>query len=209
MLQKLSESVVSYNIDLARRSLDVALELGIPPDVIITDGLAAGMSEVGRRFDEGKFYLPQVVAAAKIVTDCLVRLRPLMTPGMLVSKGCIIMGSVHGDIHEIGKNVCSAMLRGAGYEVIDLGADVTSERFTKAAAEHDAIIIGASALMTTTLTSQKNLVKYINEIGATQLVVVGGAPCSQEWCDEIGATGYSSSGPEIVKLVDRIVKSLL
>ena len=120
-------------------------------------------------------------------------------------KGVIVMGSVQGDIHEIGKSVCCAMLRGAGYKVIDLGADVSPDKFIDVARENHADIIGASALMMTTLVAQKDIIRHIKEENESFKTAVGGAPCSQEWCDEIGADGYSASASDIVALVDRML----
>jgi methanogenic corrinoid protein MtbC1 len=120
-------------------------------------------------------------------------------------KGCVVMGTVEGDIHEIGKNVCCAMLRGAGYKVIDAGCDVTAQDFIDAAEENEATVIGGSALMTTTLEAQKELVEYIKELEAPYKAIFGGAPCSKEWCDEIGADGYSETANEIIGLVDKLI----
>jgi methanogenic corrinoid protein MtbC1 len=132
-------------------------------------------------------------------------LEPLMGSGSDAMKGCVVMGTVEGDIHEIGKNVCCAMLRGAGYKVIDAGCDVTAQDFIDAAEENEATVIGGSALMTTTLEAQKELVEYIKELEAPYKAIFGGAPCSQEWCDEIGADGYSETANEIITLVDKLV----
>ena len=129
-----------------------------------------------------------------------------MTAGAGSLKGCVIMGTVEGDIHEIGKNVCCAMLRGAGYKVIDLGPDVTSQDFIDAADENEAQVLGGSALMTTTLEAQRELVEAVKEVEAPYKCIFGGAPCSQEWCDEIGADGYSETANEIIGLVDRLTQ---
>ena len=114
------------------------------------------------------------------------------------------MGTVEGDIHEIGKNVCCAMLRGAGYNVIDLGPDVSAMDFMDAAEENDAQVCGGSALMTTTLEAQRELVETIKEMEAPYKAIFGGSPCSQAWCDEIGADGYSETANEIIGLVDKL-----
>ena len=116
-------------------------------------------------------------------------------------NGVIIMGSVKGDIHEIGKNICCAMLRGAGYRVVDLGSDVSPDAFVEAAKANGASIVGGSALMTTSLYQQKDIVRVIRESGLHVLTIFGGAPCTDEWVQEIGGDGYSASGAEIVRLV--------
>lgn len=135
-------------------------------------------------------------------------MEPYMTKDHRVSlKGVIVMGSVKGDIHEIGKNVCCAMLRGAGYKVIDVGPDVSSHEFAEAALDHKADIVGCSALMTVSLIQQKDVVRVFKEEENSALLIFGGAPCSQEWVDEIGGDGYSASGKEIVELVRRLIPS--
>ncbi|MGN0097821.1 MAG: B12-binding domain-containing protein, partial [Candidatus Methanomethylophilaceae archaeon] len=116
-----------------------------------------------------------------------------------------VMGTVEGDIHEIGKNVCCAMLRGAGYNVIDLGPDASAMDFMDAAEEHGAQVVGGSALMTTTLESQREIVETIKEMEVPYKAIFGGAPCSQAWCDEIGADGYSETANEIIGLVDKLI----
>jgi methylmalonyl-CoA mutase cobalamin-binding domain/chain len=121
-------------------------------------------------------------------------------------KGTVIMGTVQGDIHEIGKNVCCAMLRGAGYKVYDLGPDTSPDAFMEAAAERGAQILGGSALMTTTMQVQGEMVEAVNEAKAPYKVIVGGAPVTQKWADQIKADGYSENGAEIVELVNRLLK---
>jgi trimethylamine corrinoid protein len=204
-MEDLRLSISTWNADLAVKSVNVALSSGILPAEIIQDGLGIGMADIGHRFDIGKLYLPQVVAASKAMSAALDILRPYMEKGKTVTKGCIVMGSVQGDIHEIGKNVCCAMLRGAGYDVVDLGSDVPPEEFLEAAKKNGAELIGVSALMTTTLVVQKDLIRLLREEEAPFKTAIGGAPCSQAWCDEIGAGGYSASAAEIVGLVDRLL----
>ena len=162
------------------------------------------MEVVGVRFDKAEIFLPQVVAASKTMEAALKILEPLMSKGDGSMKGTVVMGTVEGDIHEIGKNVCCAMLRGAGYKVIDLGPDASAQDFIDAADENEAQIIGGSALMTTTLEAQRELVEAVKEVEAPYKCIFGGAPCSQEWCDEIGADGYSATANEIIGLVDKL-----
>jgi methanogenic corrinoid protein MtbC1 len=164
------------------------------------------METIGERFDKAEIYLPQVVAASKTMEAAIKILEPLMTAGAGALRGTIIMGTVEGDIHEIGKNVCCAMLKGAGYNVIDLGPDTSPQSFLEAAEEKKAKIIGGSALMTTTLESQRELVEAKKEVNAPYLCIFGGAPCTKAWCDEIGADGYSATAAEIIDLVNALMK---
>ena len=199
------KSVETWDIKLAQTATQAAIDAKIDISTIIGDGLGKGMEVIGDRFDKAEIYLPQVVAASKTMEAALKILEPLMTAGAGGMKGTVIMGTVEGDIHEIGKNVCCAMLRGAGYKVIDLGPDVTAMDFVDAADENEAQIIGGSALMTTTLESQREVVETVKEMEAPYKCIFGGAPCSQAWCDEIGADGYSETANEIIELVNKLV----
>ena len=205
ILADLKKSVETWDIKLVQEATQKAIDANISVAEIIGDGLGKGMEVIGDRFDKAEIFLPQVVAASKTMEMALKILEPLMTAGAGSLKGCVIMGTVEGDIHEIGKNVCCAMLRGAGYKVIDLGPDVTAQDFLDAADENEAQVIGGSALMTTTLESQRELVEAKKEVEAPYKCIFGGAPCSQEWCDQIGADGYSETANEIIGLVDKLV----
>jgi methanogenic corrinoid protein MtbC1 len=162
------------------------------------------MQTISNRFDEGKIFLPQIIVSAKAMDAALAVLEPHMQAGDGDLNGVVIMGSVKGDIHEIGKNICCAMLRGAGFRVIDLGCDVSSDEFVNAARENNATIVGGSALMTTSLFQQKDIVRVIRESGIHVLTIFGGAPCTEDWVKDIGGDGYSSSGAEIVDLVKNL-----
>ncbi len=206
ILADLKKSVETWDLNLVKTATQAAIDEKIPISEIIGDGLGKGMEVIGDRFDKAEIFLPQVVAASKTMELALKILEPLMTAGAGSLKGCVIMGTVEGDIHEIGKNVCCAMLRGAGYKVVDLGPDVTAQDFIDAADENEAQVLGGSALMTTTLESQRELVEAVKEIDAPYKCIFGGAPCSQEWCDEIHADGYSETANEIIGLVDRLTQ---
>ena len=206
ILADLKKSIETWDINLVKTATQSAIDENISISEIIGDGLGKGMEVIGERFDKAEIFLPQVVAASKTMEAALKILEPLMTSGTASMKGTVVMGTVEGDIHEIGKNVCCAMLRGAGYKVIDLGPDVTSQDFIDAADENEAQVLGGSALMTTTLEAQRELVQAVKEVEGPYKCIFGGAPCSQEWCDEIGADGYSETANEIIGLVDRLTQ---
>ncbi|AIZ56466.1 monomethylamine corrinoid protein MtmC [Candidatus Methanoplasma termitum] len=208
IIADLKKAVETWDFKLAESATKAAIEAKIDPKVIVQDGLGKGMETIGERFDKAEIYLPQVVAASKAMEKGLAILAPLMTAGNNVMKGTIIMGTVQGDIHEIGKNVCCAMLRGAGYKVYDLGPDVSPEAFMEAGAEHGAQVLGGSALMTTTMIVQGEMVKAVKEAKAAFKVIIGGAPVTQKWCDEIKADGYSENGAEIVELVNKLMAKM-
>lgn len=204
ILADLKKAVETWDLKLVQSATQAAIDAKMDPKVIIGDGLGAGMTTIGERFDKAEIFLPQVVAASKTMELALKILEPVMGGGSSAMKGCVVMGTVEGDIHEIGKNVCCAMLRGAGYKVIDAGCDVTAQDFLDLAEEHEATICGGSALMTTTLEAQKELVEYVKEVESPVKTIFGGAPCSKEWCDQIGADGYSETANEIITLVDKL-----
>jgi corrinoid protein of di/trimethylamine methyltransferase len=208
IIADLKKAVETWDFKLAESATKAAIEAKIDPKVIVQDGLGKGMESIGERFDKAEIYLPQVVAASKAMEKGLAILAPLMTAGNNVMKGTVIMGTVQGDIHEIGKNVCCAMLRGAGYKVFDLGPDVSPEAFMEAGAEHGAQVLGGSALMTTTMQVQSEMVKTVKEAKAAYKVIIGGAPVTQKWCDEIKADGYSENGAEIVELVNKLMAKI-
>lgn len=205
IMADLARSVETWDMTLVRNTVNEALAADIPPADITRDGLGKGMDRISKLFDEAKIFLPQIVAASKAMDLALELIGPSLTEGNGTSIGTIVMGSVRGDIHEIGKDVCCAMLKGAGYKVIDLGPDQAPERFVEGARKHCAMAIGASALMTTTLVVQKEIVVEMRKDGSSAKVLVGGAPCCQQWADEIGADGYSANGSEIVNLVRSFV----
>ncbi len=206
ILENLKKSVETWNIALAQEATQAAIDAGLSVGEIIGDGRGKGMEVVGVRFDKAEIFLPQGVAASKTMEAALKILEPLMQGGAGAMKGTVVMATVEGDIHEIGKNVCCAMLRGAGYKVIDLGCDVTAMDFIDAADENEATALGGAALMTTTLEAQRERGEAVKEVEAPYKCIFGGAPCSKQWCDEIGADGYSETANDIIGLVGSLVE---
>ncbi len=206
ILNGLDSAVVNMDVESALSFAQAAIDAGISAADAVNLGLAKGMDKISRKFDEGEIYLPQIMLASRAMEAALKVLEPHMkSDDGLSFKGVIVMGSVKGDIHEIGKNVCCAMLKGAGFKVVDLGADVSPDSFARAAATNNADIVGASALMTTSLFQQRDVVRVFKEDKLSVMTIFGGAPCSQEWVSEIGGDGYSSSGSEIVELVRNLI----
>lgn len=205
ILRDLEASIASWNINRSRKFAQMAMDRGIPPEVAIDEGLAKGMERISEMFDAGEIFLPQIVMASKAMEAALEVIEPYMKHSEARLKGVIVMGSVKGDIHSIGKNVCCAMLRGAGFKVVDLGADVSCDSFIRAAEEEGADVVGGSALMTVSLPMQREMVRVFKEDGLSVMTIFGGAPCSQEWVDEIGGDGYSANAGDIVELVRRLL----
>jgi corrinoid protein of di/trimethylamine methyltransferase len=206
VLQELRRSIETWNTELAKKSAREALALGIPPAEAIEQGLGLGMASISQRFDEATIFLPHVLAASTAMEAAMKELEPAMN-GKDLTKGTVVIGTVHGDIHEIGKNVVAAMLRGAGYRVVDLGRDVPLERFIETAKERKAHIIGASALMTTTMVGQKVIVELLEEENMQHVkTIFGGAPCSKKWVESFNGGCYCPSGAEAVAMVDSLMK---
>jgi corrinoid protein of di/trimethylamine methyltransferase len=205
ILANLKKSIETWNIELAKQSAQQALDAGIDPADAVEKGLGMGMLTISQLFDEAKIYLPQVLAASTAMESALKVLEPAMAKGTTLSKGTIVIGTVQGDIHEIGKNVVGAMLRGGGYNVIDLGRDVSPEKFVATARDMKANLVGASALMTTTVTVQKDIVVMLKEENVVVKTIFGGAPCNPEWVESIGGDMYCPSGAEAVALVNQMM----
>lgn len=178
-----------------------ALEQGLTALEVLNDGLLPGMEEVGRDFKDGEIFIPEVIVAARAMHQSLEVLKPLLSVGADKAEHRIVVGTVKGDMHDIGKKLVAIMMQGAGFDVVDLGHDVAPERFVQAALEHEPDIIGLSALLSTTMPMMKNTIDALREAGVygQVKVMVGGAPVTQAWADEIGAHGYA---PDAVSAVD-------
>jgi 5-methyltetrahydrofolate--homocysteine methyltransferase len=206
-LRALSESVVDGDGARALRLVGRALEEGVAPQSIITDGLIAGMAVVGARFADGELYVPEVLVAARAMNGCLAHLRPLLTDHAIPSHGKVVIATVKEDIHEIGKNLVAIMLRGHGFEVVDLGVDTAPAAVVDAARVHGADVVALSALLTTTMPNMKEVVDALAGAGLRDgvKVVVGGAPLTQAFALEIGADGYA---PDAARAVDAVTRLL-
>ena len=184
-----------------------ALEQGLVPLEILNRGLLAGMNTVGEQFRVREIFLPDVLLAARAMYAGLDLLRPSLARDGVPTAGRVVIGSVHGDLHDIGKNLVGIMLAGAGFEVIDLGNDVPAERFVETAVENGATVIGLSALLTTTMPVMKDVVEGVRARGLAGRVkvIVGGAPVSEEWAREIGADAYGYDAANAVERVRALV----
>ena len=168
-----------------------ALESGVPPGEILARGLIAGMQKVGEKFREGEIYLPDVLMSAKALTSAMKHLRPYFQSGEVKHKGKIVMGTVAGDLHDIGKKIAAMFFEGGGWEVIDLGVDVSADKFIQAVKEHRPLAVGLSALLTTTMISMESITREIKAKIPEVKVIIGGAPVTQDFAEKIGADAYS------------------
>ncbi len=206
ILENLKVSIETWNVDLAKKSAQEAIDAGISPAEAVENGLGKGMEVISQKFDLAEIYLPQVLAASTAMEAALKIFEPHMKGAAVATKGTIVVGTVFGDIHEIGKNVVAAMLTGAGYKVIDLGRDVPIENFVESVRENKADVVGASALMTTTVIGQKEILDMMREEKVVAKSIFGGAPCNEEWVASIGGDAYCPSGAEVTAMVDKLIK---
>jgi methanogenic corrinoid protein MtbC1 len=187
--------------ELARK----ALEAGIKPDEILENALIPAMANVGNKFSRKEIYVPQMLMAAKAMNSALVHLKPFFLSGETKRKGKFIIGTVSGDLHDIGKNLVAMMIEGGGWEIIDLGVDVSTEKFLKAIDEHPDAVVGLSALLTTTMENMKKTVVALKEKNKDLKILIGGAPVTQEYCMKIGADFYSPDPQGAVNYLKKLV----
>ena len=209
ILQQLSENLQMGDTDRVAELTRAAIEQKLETQAILDDGLIAGMTVVGERFKTHEIFLPDVLLAARAMEAGMELLKTLMIKQGVPTVGKVVIGTVQGDLHDIGKNLVGIMLKGAGFEVIDLGKDVPPERFVEAAKEEKAGIIGLSALLTTTMPVMKDVVDLATERGIRDetRIIIGGAPLSAEYADQIGADAYCFDGVSAVDCVKRFTRS--
>jgi len=179
-----------------------ALDEGVNPQDILTLGLMPGMERIGIKFRENKVFVPQVLMSAKAMSTAMLHLKPHFLSGAAKQKGTFILGTVLGDLHDIGKNLVSMMVEGNGYKVIDLGTDVSSEKFISAVKENPEAVVGLSALLTTTMVNMEKITREIKEAVPGTLVAIGGAPVNDDFCAKIGADNYSSDPQGVVEFLN-------
>ncbi|MCS7225053.1 MAG: corrinoid protein [Armatimonadetes bacterium] len=209
-MQSLKEAIINGKRQEAGELTQKLVDAGVSPKRILDEGLIAGMTVVGERFKNGEYFVPEVLVAARAMKTALQILRPLLTQTDIQPIGTVVLGTVRGDLHDIGKNLVAMMLEGAGFRVVDLGVDVPAEKFVEAAKEHRAQIVGLSALLTTTMTHMPEVIKKLEEEGMRRSVrvIVGGAPVTQEWADRIGADGYAPDAASAVDKCKELLASL-
>ena len=192
-LEKIYQAVMEGDAGEATSQVEAALAAGVPASDILNKGCIAAMAEVGQLFEEGEMFVPEMLIAARAMQAAMSLLKPHLAEGEIVSAGKVIIGTVAGDLHDIGKNLVGMMLEGAGFEIVDLGTDATAEKFVAAVQEHSPDMIGMSALLTTTMPSMSKTVEALTEAGLRDQVkiLIGGAPVTQQYADNIGADGYA------------------
>jgi 5-methyltetrahydrofolate--homocysteine methyltransferase len=206
ILQQISENLQKGDDKTVAALTQKAIDDGVSATDILNEGLLAGMDVVGQRFGANEIFLPEVLLSARAMNAGMDLIKPLLVAADVPSLGKVVIGTMKGDLHDIGKNLVGIMLRGAGYEVIDLGADVGAERFVETADEEGAQVIGLSALLTTTMSGMKDVVELVKSKGleGKVKVIVGGAPLSQAFADDIGADGYGYDASNAVDIVKNL-----
>ncbi len=206
-LNELYEAILTGNADQAVAVTRQALEANMDPQALVNEQMIPAMDESGRRFENNEFFVPELLIAARAMKAAMELLQPLLAQQGVKPVGRVVIGTVKGDLHDIGKGLVASMLEGGGFNVVDLGVDVPAEKFIAAAAEHDADIVAVSALLTTTMIGMKDVVEALQESGIQDRcrIIIGGAPVTQEFADSIGANGYSPNASAAVQLARSLV----
>jgi len=203
LLEQIAQAVIAGDEVAAPKLCEQAVAAGTAAKAVLQDGLLKGMGEVGKRFREGEYFVPEVLIAAEAMKAGTTVLKPHLAKAGVKPEATAIIGTVRGDLHDIGKNLVATMLEGAGFEVIDLGVDVPPEKFIEACTQRKVHVVAMSALLTTTMPMMEESVKKIRaSVQPTPHILVGGAPVTQEYADKIGASGYgrdAASGAELAK----------
>ena len=207
IVQKIFQGIVDGQQDVASEAVGAALEAGVPARTILEEGMLAAMAEVGKQFEEGECYVPEMMVSARAMKAGLAKLQPSLKQSDARSAGTVAIGTVRGDLHDLGKNLVGMMLEGAGFKVKDLGVDVSSEAIVAAAEEAD--VIGLSALLTTTMGHMKDVLNALDAAGKRSKVkvIVGGAPVTEEFARSIGADGYAPDASRAVALAKSLISS--
>jgi 5-methyltetrahydrofolate--homocysteine methyltransferase len=205
--EKIADEVQKGNSASVEALVNEALSQEIPADTIMDDGLVKGMNIVSEKFKNNECFIPEVLVSAKAMTVGLGILKPLLAEKNVKPLGKIVIGTIQGDLHDIGKNIISMLLQGAGFEIIDLGADVHMDRFVESAKDENADLVGMSALLTTTMLNMKTVIEGLKEAGIRESVkvIIGGAPVTQAYADQIGADGYAADAATGVDVAKKLL----
>ena len=205
VLEELSAQLQAGKAADVKTLTEQALNDGVSPADVLNEGLLSGMNIIGKKFKANEVYVPEVLIAARAMKAGMEILQPKLVETGVKPLATAVIGTVKGDLHDIGKNLVVMMLEGAGFKVVDVGIDVDDQKFVDAVKEHDAQIIGVSALLTTTMTNMKSVVETVKASGVKAKVIIGGAPVTQAYCDEIGADGYAADAASAADIAKELV----
>ncbi|HOJ02238.1 MAG TPA: corrinoid protein [Anaerolineaceae bacterium] len=208
ILSEIYQSVLEGESTTVAEKINLAMAEGIAAETILNNGMVAAMSEVGRLFEEGEYFVPEMLVSARAMQEGLSVLKPFLAKADVRSKGKVIIGTVAGDLHDIGKNLVGIMLEGAAFEVVDLGTDVAAEKFVEAVKTYNPHVVAISALLTTTMNNMKSVIQAIEAAGLRKNVkiIIGGAPITAQFAESIGADGYSPDASKAVALVRGLIQ---
>ncbi len=208
-LNAISEALQKGKANEVKQMVQAAIDEGVTARQVLEEGMMAGMDVIGRKFKNNEIYVPEVLIAARAMNAGIEILRPLLISENVKPRGTVVIGTVKGDLHDIGKNLVKMMLEGKGFNVVDLGTDVSVDTFIAAANEHDADIVACSALLTTTMTEMKKVVEAMDQAGVHQKVkiMIGGAPVTQQYCESIGADAYSPDAASAAEKAAELVSA--
>jgi len=204
-LKALADAVIKGDQSTAVEITKAALEEGMPAKSVLDDGLIAGMEVIGARFKKNEVYIPEVLISARAMKMAMEFLEPELVKAGVEPIGKFLIGTVQGDLHDIGKNLVAMMLKGAGFEVIDLGVDVDPDKFVEQVKSSKVNVVGMSALLTTTMPGMEKTLKAIRDSGVSAKIIVGGAPVTQDYADRIGADGYAADAASAVDVAKSLV----
>jgi 5-methyltetrahydrofolate--homocysteine methyltransferase len=209
-VKKITENLIQGNAPQVGKLVQEAIDEGKDTGMILKEGLLAGMSVIGDRFKKNECYIPEMLMAARAMKEGMELLRPLIVEKNIRNAGTVVLGTVTGDLHDIGKNLVGMMLEGAGFDIIDVGIDVPAEKFIETAKEHNASMIGLSCLLTTTMPALQDVIVSVNssQLSGKVKVMIGGAPITQGYADEIGADGYAYDAAYAVDVARELTHSL-
>ncbi len=202
----MAEALIEGNAGKVKELVQAAVNEGTQPQQILDEGLISGMEVVGVRFKNCEIYVPEVLVSARAMHAGMEILEPLLAKAGAKARGIFVVGTVKGDIHDIGKNLVAMMMKGAGWKVVDMGVDVDAEKFVQAAIDEEADVIGLSALLTTTMVNMKSVIEIAKNKDCKSKIVVGGAPLTQNYANEIGADGYAPDAATAVEVVSSLAK---
>lgn len=205
-LENIFEGILEGDMNTVAENTEAAIEAGIPADRILHGALIPAMDEVGRLFEEGEYFVPEMLIAARAMQKGLNILKPRLVEADVEPIGKVVAGTVQGDLHDIGKNLVCMMMEGAGFEIIDLGTNVSPERFVEAVKNEKADLVALSALLTTTMSNMGATIRALQEAGVRDQVkvMVGGAPVTQEFAEQIGADGFARDASQAARLARRL-----
>lgn len=208
LVKEVYSAVLNGNASEVKEKVQLALDNGTEAETILNSGLIAAMKEVGQLFEDGEYFVPEMLISARAMQSGMIILRPHLIAQDIKPIGKVVIGTVKGDLHDIGKNLVSMMLEGSGFQIFDLGTDVSPEKFLDAINTHKPDIVGMSALLTTTMVNMEKTMQFLEENGVRKgvKVIIGGAPISQKYADDIGADGYAPDASQAAVIASHLME---